>query len=161
MTIVKYFKSQVFNEEITYSEAISRTWYVACHYLEGSPDFAEIIGHGKLERVVYYNRNWPDELLLKNHLDHYNDCPFEVISLLMEIDGKHVRNIFFCNSAGQLQAITEEHINSQGDLLMQVRMDSQRNLYGTIEYEYNPSGGLDLVRERTPDGTAISEQYYD
>jgi hypothetical protein len=163
MTIIKYFESQVFGEdgEISYSEAVNRTWYVACYYLEGNPDFAEIIGNGKLERVVYYNRKWPDEFLLKNHLNRYNEFPFEVVSSLIEIDGKHVRDIFYCNSAGQLQAITEEHISYQGDPLMQVRMDSQRNIYGKIEYEYNPLGELSLVRELTQDGTVMSEEYYD
>lgn len=31
---IKYFESQVFNteEEISYSEALKRSWYVACQY---------------------------------------------------------------------------------------------------------------------------------
>jgi hypothetical protein len=75
----------------------------------------------------------------------------------MEIDGKHIRERFLCNKAGQLQAITQEHINSQGDLIREARMDSQRNLYGLIEYEYDASGELSIVRELAPDGTVISE----
>lgn len=159
MTNVKYFESQVFSteEEISYSEALNRSWYVACHYSDNTPNFAEVIGHGKVDKVIYYKRKWPDEDLLKQHLSQYKDYPFEVISLPMEIDGKHIRERFFCNSAGQLQAITQEHINYQGDLLREVRMDSQRKLYGSIEYEYDASGELSIVRELAPDGTVISE----
>ncbi len=72
MTNIKYFESQVFNEEeeISYSEALKRSLYVACHFVENTPDFAELIGHGKIDRVVYYNREWPNEGLLKTHLSH-------------------------------------------------------------------------------------------
>jgi hypothetical protein len=159
MTDVKYFESQVFSteEEISYSEALSRSWYVACHYSDNTPDFAEVIGHGKVDNVVYYNRKWPDEVVLKKHLAQYKTCPFEVVSSAIEIDGRYIREIFFCNRAGQLEAITQEQINAQGDVLMEVRMDSNRNIYGTIEYEYDASGELSIVRERTPDGTVISE----
>jgi hypothetical protein len=162
MTNVKYFESQVFSteEEISYSEALNRSWYVACHYSDNTPDFAEVIGHGKVDNVVYYNRKWPDEDLLKQHLSQYKDCPFEVISLPIEIDGKQIREIFLCNSAGQLQAITEEHLNSEGDILRDIRMDSQRNLYGSIEYEYDASGEISIVRELAPDGTVILEDDY-
>jgi hypothetical protein len=165
MTDVKYFKSQVFSleeDEISYSEALNRGSYVVCHYSDNTPDFAELIGHGKVNRVVYYNRKCLDKGLLKQHFFQYKDCPFEVILLPVEIDGKHIRDRLFCNSAGQLQAITEEHLNSEGDLIREVHMDSQRNLYGSIEYEYDASGELSIVRELAPDGTVISEDddYY-
>ena len=162
MTNVKYFESQVFKkeEEMSSSEALNRSWYVVCHYSDKNPDFAEIIGHGKVDKVVYYNRKWPDEDVLKKHLSQYKDCPFEIVSSSRKIDGKHIREIFFCNSAGQLEAITQEQMNAQGDLLMEVRMAPNRNLYGTIEYEYDVSGELSVVRERAPDGTVISEEDY-
>ncbi|HBB33154.1 MAG TPA: hypothetical protein DDZ80_03365 [Cyanobacteria bacterium UBA8803] len=162
MTNIKYFESQVFSEseKISYSEALNRSWYVACHYSDNIPDFAEVIGHGKVDRVVYYNRQWKDEALLKKHLSQYKNCPFEVVTPAKEIDGKSVREIYYCNSAGELQAITEEYLNFSGDILMEVRMDSNRNLYETIEYEYDASGELSIVRECAPDGTVILEDEY-
>lgn len=162
MTYIKYFESQVFSEEekISYSEALNRSWYVACHYTDNIPYCAEVIGHGKVERVVYYNSKWPDEALLKKHLTQYKNCPFEIVTSSMAIAGKYRREIFFCNSVGELQAITEEYLNSQGDLLMEVRMDSNRNIYGTIEYEYDASGEISIVRERAPDGSIMSEDEY-
>ena len=166
MANVKYFPSQVFSEEeeISYAEALNRSYYVACHYSNDTPDFAELIGHGKLDRVVYYHRKWPDEGLLTQHLTRYKDCPFEVISSPIEIDGKRIHEKFFCNGAGQLQAITqitEEHLNDGGVLEREIRMDAQRSLYGSIEYEYDASGEISIVREIAPDGTVILEDYYD
>ncbi|MDY6898168.1 MAG: hypothetical protein SWZ49_08820 [Cyanobacteriota bacterium] len=162
MTDIKYFESQVFSkeEEISHSEALNRSWYVVCHYTDNHPDFAEVIGHGKVDRVIYYNRNWPDEALLEKHLSRYENSPFEVITSSREIETKLIREIYFCNGIGKLQAITEEHFNHQWDLLIEVRMDANRNIYGTIEYVYNASGELAIVRECSPDGTAISENEY-
>ena len=162
MTNVKYFQSKFFSEdkEISSSEALSRSWYVACHYSNNTPDFAEVIGHGKLDSIVYYNRKWPDEALLTQHLTQYKDYAFEVISLPIEIDGKHIHEIFFCNSAGQLQAITqitEEYLNAETVLEREIRMDDQRDLWGSIEFEYDALGKLRIVREIAPDGTVISE----
>ncbi|WP_414549575.1 hypothetical protein [Anabaena sp. CCY 0017] len=163
MTNIKYFESQVFNEEekISYSEALERSWYVACHFVDKTPDFAELIGHGKVDRVIYYNREWPDDDLLKAHLSHYKECPLEIVSSYREIDGNKICNIFFCNSSGQFQGISEQHFNFQGDITMEVRMNAERNPYGTIEYEYDASGEISIIRERTPDGKIISEEHCD
>ena len=159
MTNVKYFPSQVFSEkeEISQTEALKRTWYVVCHYSDNSPDFAEIIGHGKVNNVIYYNQKWPDETILKQHITRYQSCNFEVGFPLNEVNGEYIQQIFLCNSVGELQGIKEEYLNLQGDLLREVRMDSNRNLYGTIEYEYDSSGNISIVRERNPNGKIISE----
>ncbi|MDJ0746415.1 MAG: hypothetical protein QNJ32_24045 [Xenococcaceae cyanobacterium MO_167.B27] len=159
MENIKYFTSQVFKEEekISEAEALARTWYVICHYSDNTPDFAEIIGHGKVNNVIYYNRKYPDETVLKQHISRYENCNFEVVLPLMEINGKYNRQIFLCNSIGEIQGINEEYLNPEGDLLKEVRMDSNRNLYGTIEYEYDESGTISIVRERNSDGKIISE----
>ena len=60
MTDVKYLKSQLFSleeDEISYLEALNRSSYVVCHYSDNTPDCAEIIGHGKVDRVVTITEN--------------------------------------------------------------------------------------------------------
>jgi hypothetical protein len=75
----------------------------------------------------------------------------------MEINGEYIRQILLYNGVGEIQGINEEYLNLEGDLLKEVRMDSNRNLYGTIEYEYDPSGTISIVRERNSDGKIIFE----
>ncbi|AFZ26571.1 hypothetical protein Cylst_4492 [Cylindrospermum stagnale PCC 7417] len=99
--------------------------------------------------------------MLKAHLSHYKECPIEIVSSYKEIDGNKIRDIFFCNSSGQLQGISEQHFNFQCGITMEVRMNAERNPYGTIEYEYDASGEISIIRERTPDGKTISEEHLD
>lgn len=165
MSNIKYFESQAFifskGEEISYPEALNRNWYVACYCTDNIPDYAEVIGYGKVKEVVYYNRQPLDENLLKKHISQYRNCPFEVVTPYQDIEGKLIRDIYFFNGVGELQAITEEHYNSQHDMIMEVRLDSNRNLSGRIQYEYDATGELKTVRELSPDGTVMSEEDYD
>ncbi len=146
MENIRYFASQVFDdqEQLSYPEALERSWYVACHFIDETPDFAEVIGNGKVDKVVYYNRNHPDEALVSEHISRYKDkdYPFEVITPDRKIQEEFIREIYFCNSAGELQSIVEEHSNLQGNLIMEVRMDSNKNPCGKIQYYYNTQGDL-------------------
>ena len=159
MTNVKYFLCQVFSEEeeISQTEALKRNGYVVCYYSDTSPDFAEIVENGKVNNVIYYNRKWIDKTVLKQHITRYRECNFEVVLPLMEINGEYIRQILLYNGVGEIQGINEEYLNLEGDLLKEVRMDSNRNLYGTIEYEYDPSGTISIVRVRNSDGKIIFE----
>jgi hypothetical protein len=159
MLETKYYKAEIFNEkdEISLSEAITVGSYVCCYYTDNSLTYAEHVSDGLVLKIIYYNQVYPNHSLLESHLALHKNYPFDIISFSSEANEKAMFEIYQCNNLGQIEAITELHIDQEGNYLLEAQMDADKNLYGKTEYEYSKSGVLSLVREISPDGKILAE----
>jgi hypothetical protein len=161
--IKKYFESQTFDleSELSQAEAIARGNYVLCYFnANNEPDYAELIEEEKIYRIVFYNRNWPNEELLKQQLMSAEKVPFE-INLKSDLSKSgEIQKSYNFTPDGQLDLIIERHIDTHGDLQLEIYRDNSQNLLGKIEYEYSSTGDLASSREYAADGELISEDEF-
>jgi hypothetical protein len=155
----RYFQSQVFDceSEMPYPEALERGSHVACYFIENKPDYAEFVEAEKIYYVCYYSRSWPDENLVKKHIEKYDNVPFEIVSQPKKVDDNNIVQYFIYSETGELGSITEKYLNNEGNYLQEVYMDKNRKIGSMLEYEYDSDGELKYTRELLPDGRIISE----
>jgi hypothetical protein len=140
----KYFDSQVFNEEseISETEALERDSYVVAYFRDNEPYYAEHVKEGNIQRVLHFVQHWPCEDILQKQISSNLEIPFEFILPPENIGAIEVRKYYFFNANGEFDFILEYHINTQGDLLLEVHKDESYNITGSTKYEYDDAGEL-------------------
>jgi hypothetical protein len=159
----KYYDSQVFNEdsELSEAKAFERNCYVACYFLENVPKYAELLENGKVYRVVYYNQSWPpNESILKQQLSRKERTQFELVSPSEYLGSKEIVKHFCFKADGSFSFTHEKHFSLEGNLLLEVYRDTDHNITGSTEYEYDDAEELLFIREYNADGKMVSELDY-
>ena len=161
MLTKKYFKSQTFDREseLSKTDAIARGNYVLCYFNSSNlPDYSELVEEEKVYRVIFYDRNWPDEEVLQKQVSSASKVPFEVVSEReISRNGEVIKSYSF-TPEGKLDLIIEKHLNTNGDLELEIYKDENQAFLGSIEYQYDDdTGDLIFSREYAADGKLISE----
>lgn len=156
--VEKYFRTRMMrpSDELSASEARERGDYVLGHLTGDKPESAEIVRGGAVRSVVYFDGDANDESLKARHLSRYQ-CPFEIVQPIRVEGGLTVREAFHYGADGALSWVGEQHVDTRGALIKEVRRGPDRGVETTTEYEYDEEGEMRLSRIRNRDGVVISE----
>lgn len=141
METIRFFRSQTFSveAELTEAQAAELDAYVRAVFRDGRPTRAELIGGGALERVAYYECDWPSDRVRRVHRELYPGIGATIISAkrpvgderyettstdldaALEIEGRWTR---LCNGDDEL--LLEEHFAADGTLIEGMRYEWRR-----------------------------------
>jgi hypothetical protein len=143
--------------EISPEEARSLPRFVRARVVDGKVDRAETVKPGdEIELVVYYDQV-PSELLLGRHQERYGKVPMSV-SLPVHRDGTGViTEICEYDADGRMSGRVRSLDDRDGNPRREWRHDASGALYEIVEYDYDASGEISVVRSIAPDGRIIHE----
>jgi hypothetical protein len=158
----KYYDSQAFSKdsEISEIEALEKGSYVVCYLSENKPEYAEHIKGKKVQRVIHFVQQWPNEIIFQKQLSRKDKTPFEFALPSEYIADKEVKKYYCFKAEGEFDFILEYHVSSEGNLLLEIHRDDNYSATSSTEYEYDDAGELLFIREYNAEGRLVSELDY-
>lgn len=156
----RYFDSQVLDSsrELSREEAGRRAHHVRAFFDRGQPERAELHGPGGVERVIYYDRSWPDDELAEGHRARYPGIRATVRgSVRRRLDGFDERVEVELDPALERAGHREEILLESGDVLLEKSFDAGGAVVLHRRYEYREDGRLARVLEVLAEGREVVE----
>ena len=150
----RYFCSQIYTDdkEISEVQALETGSYVRAVFRGGNVDRAEVVMWKAIHHVVYYERTWPDTLLLAFHQSHYSGVPFKVSGSPVSVPGGTDFDVYEVEANGRLQRVIRRRLDRRGNPVTESFRGPEGADLGSFRYEYQ-AGELRRVVEVRPDGT--------
>jgi hypothetical protein len=146
------------DRELTPEEAAHAPDRISRYYASDQLIRLEVVREGELRMVRYFEQLWPNEKLLVAHRAQYRAFPFEVFAPTSATPGGgRRRRVWAVRGDGTIGEYSDQHLDDDGELLVEERFTPKGWLFQRTEYEYDDDGELVLTRELDGYGNVLSE----